>query len=452
MEKTQNKLLRDEIIDSPLFKKLTFEYSKFLESIVLSELVDDIVHWIHNKPIRIPDYSFNYKPQRKRDAAKNHTKEIWDELYADNDRIIIQKANFKYSKKNLTYELLKFFLTNSTNIDALYTTNPSIKSFCYIMEIIERNPVTKNLIDNLRKLQFGSNVIHLLPRTLCNVEYLELENCNLCSDGLRNFINAQNNLKELSVKISKARGDIKKTLDIISSKVSITRLIIDDSPGTCFILKGFENLTELIITYNEQYNISFWKHMAKASLRNLKKLIINYNYTIYYDLIAKFIDNSSCDLEQFIINTKIQEDQSVADLYIGSISRHCPSLKVFQGVINESNLSAFSHLLKCTNLKILHLYPTQKMCQFDGFMKAIMENSSDNLSRLYLETGWKLMKLGSFKNFMNERNSSGLKPISFHCHKNFVNRRSIFLNLCEDYKRKDYLIDYHLYGNLNSYD
>ncbi|CAG8626819.1 5607_t:CDS:1 [Funneliformis caledonium] len=451
-EKTQNKLSVDEIIEFPLFNKLTFEYSKFLQSIVLSELDNDIRLWVHNQPIRIHESSFIFKPQRKRKAAKNHTKAIWDEFHEGDDGGRIQRINYKANKKIITYELLKFFLVNSTNIDTLYASNLSTRSFYYIMEIIEWNPITKNRIDNLRQLQFGSNVIHLLPRTLCNVEYLEIENCNLCSDGLRNFINAQNNLKELNVKFSKARGDINKTSDIISSKESITRLIINDSPGICLILKGFENLTELIITYTEQYTVSFWKHMAKASLRNLKKLIINHNYIIYYDLIAKFIDSSSCDLEQFIINTKIQGDQSVTDLYIKSISRHCPSLKVFQGVISVSNLSEFSQLLKCTNLKILHLYPTQKMCQFDSFMEAMMEVPLDNLSRLYLETGWKLMKIEIFKNFMNKRNSLELKPISFHCHKNFVNRRSIFLNLCEDYKRKDYLLDYHLYGYLNNYD
>src|SRR5688572_12753067 len=48
-EKTQNKLSRDEIIEFPLFNKLTFEYSKFLQSIVLSELDNDIRLWVHNQ-------------------------------------------------------------------------------------------------------------------------------------------------------------------------------------------------------------------------------------------------------------------------------------------------------------------------------------------------------------------------------------------------------------------
>jgi len=98
----------------------------------------------------------------------------------------------------------------------------------------------------------------------------------------------------------------------------------------------------------------YWNYIAKALLRNFKKLVINYNHKICYNLIAKLIDNSFY-LKQIIITTnlKIHYHQDDIGLYIKSISNNCPSLTVFKRVISEYNISEFSQLLEYTNLKIL---------------------------------------------------------------------------------------------------
>src|SRR5439155_784376 len=184
-----------------------------------------------------------------------------------------------------------------------------------------------------------------------------------------------------------------------------------------------------------------------------KKLIINSN-KIYYDIITRFINNSSCDLEQIIITTssRFGDPCNNIGLYINSISNNCPSLTIFKGVISESNVAELSQLLKrCGNLKTLHLYPamqdfTQKICQFDNLLNEMINISSNNLSRLYLEIGWRLTLIEYFKNFVKKRKLLELNPISFYAHKNFAYNSSIFLNICEDYKQKDYLLDYYFYN------
>jgi len=299
-----------------------------------------------------------------------------------------------------------------------------------------------------------STYLSTLSQISRNIEHLEIVNHNLCSEELRNFITVQNNLKELTVETGMIGPIIdpntNNTMVEISRKKSITRLTIKDSPRMFFILKGFESLTKLIIIYNREYSIRNWDHMANASLRNLKKLIINSN-KIYYDVITRFIDNSSCDLEQIIITTssRFGDPCNNIGLYINSISNNCPSLTIFKGVISESNVAELSQLLKgCGNLKTLHLYPViqEKICQFDNLLNEMINISSNNLSRLYLEIGWRLTLIENFENFVKKRKLSGLKPISFHAHQNFAYDSSIFLNICEDYKQKDYLLDYHFYN------
>ncbi|RIA89939.1 hypothetical protein C1645_876403 [Glomus cerebriforme] len=446
-KETQRNLLQDQIIQCSrlsLLKKPIFEYSKFLQSIVLYELEADVKFWIYNQS--------NQTKQRKKKAAKNFTKII----QADNENIRgnDQRQNFKRNKKNLMKELLKFFLVHSPNIDTLYISN---YNFSFIIEITESEPIAKNCIANLRHLQIGSlTYLSKLSQLSRNVDHLEIVNHNLCSEELRNFITVQNNLKELTIEISIIGSiidpDTNNMMVEISKKNSITRLTIKDSPKIFFILKGFGSLTELIIIYNIEHSIRHWEHMANASLKNLKKLFIDSN-TIYYDIITQFIDNSSCDLEQIIITTSSRiEDPCDIGLYINSISNNCPSLTIFKGVISESNVPELSQLLRrCSNLKTLHLYPvmqdfTQKICQFDNLMKEMINISSNNLSRLYLEIGWKLTLVEDFKIFMKKRKLLGLKPISFYAHKNFTYNFSKFLNICEDYKQEDYLLDYHFYN------
>ncbi|CAB4475573.1 hypothetical protein RhiirA1_540251 [Rhizophagus irregularis] len=442
-EESQRKLLQIEIIQHSFLKKPIFEYSKFLQSIVLHELENDIKIWIHHQS--------NQFKQRKRKVIKNFS-------LIDNNNIKgnEQIQNFKRNKKNLMYELLKFFLIHSQKIDTLYVLD---FNFSFIMEIIKREPIAKNCISNLRYLQIGSHMLPIYLSTLSeisnNLDHLEIVNHNLCSEELRNFITVQNNLKELTIEagIIRSINDpiTNNTIIEIFKKKSIIKLTIKDSPSIFIVLKGFDSLTELIIIYNNKYSIKFWEYMANSSLKNLKKLIINSN-KIYYDIITQFINNSSCDLEQFIITTTSKvEDPCDIGLYINSISNNCPSLTIFKGVISESNVLELSQLLKkCINLKILHLYPVmqdveQKMCQFDNLLKEMINISSNNLSRLYLENGWKLTLVDYFKNFMEKRELLRLKPISFHAHKNFAYNSSIFLTICEDYKQKDYLLDYYFY-------
>ena len=59
-------------------------------------------------------------------------------------------------------------------------------------------------------------------------------------------------------------------------------------------------------------------------------------------------------------------------------------------------------------------YIHQQLLNFDNFMKEMLNISSSNLSRLYLEIGWKLTMLESFKDFIKKRNSLGLKSFSFY--------------------------------------
>jgi hypothetical protein len=440
-EETQRKLLKIKIIQRSFFKKPIFEYSNFLQSIVLHELENDIKIWIY--------YQSNQFKQRKKNVIENFS-------LVDNGSEQIQ--NFKRNKKNLMFELLKFFLIHSKKLDTLYGSD---FNFSFIMEIIKGEPIARNCISNLRYLQMGSHMLPIYLSTLSqisnNLDHLEIVNYNLCSEELRNFITVQKNLKELTVETGIIRSfninepNINNIIIEISEKKSITKLTIKDSPSMFIILRGFESLTELIIIYNNKYSLKFWEYMANVSLKNLKKLIINSN-EIYYDIITQFINNSSCDLEQFIITTTSKvEDSCDIGLYINSISNNCPSLTIFKGVISENNVLELSQLLKkCINLKILHFYPVmqnykQKICQFDNILKEMINISSNNLSRLYLENGWKLILVEYFKNFMEKRELLKLKPISIYIHKNFVYNSSIFLNICEDYKQKDFLLDYYFY-------
>ncbi|GBB83498.1 hypothetical protein RclHR1_10200005 [Rhizophagus clarus] len=444
-EETQRKLLQIGTIQhSFLKKKPIFEYSKFLQSIVLHELENDIKNWIYY-------YQSNQFKQRKKKVIKNFS-------LVENDNIKgnEQIQNFKSNKKNLMYELLKFFLIHSQKIDTLYASD---FNFSFIMEIIKRETIAKNCISNLRYLQIGSHILPIYLQTLSQIsiklDHLEIVNHNLCSEELRDFITVQNNLKELTVETCKIRSindpNINNTIIEISKKKSITKLTIKDSPGIFIILKGFENLTELIIIFNNNYSIKFWEYMSNVSLKNLKKLIINSN-KIYYNIITQFINNSSCDLKQFIITTtsKVEDSYDIGS-YINSISNYCSSLTIFKGVISENNILELSQLLKkCINLKILHLYPAirdskQKICQFDNLLKEMINIPLNNLSRLYLENGWRLKLVEYFKIFMEKRELLGLNPIFLYTQENFAYDSSIFLNICEGYKQKDCLLDYYIY-------
>src|SRR5205085_1472021 len=123
------------------------------------------------------------------------------------------------------------FFIHSPKIDTLYASD---FNFSFIIEIIKKEPITRNCIANLRHLQIGahapSTYLSKLSQISRNLDHLEIENHNLCSEELRNFITVQNNLKELTVEIGRIGPiiypDINNIIIEISRKKSITRLNI----------------------------------------------------------------------------------------------------------------------------------------------------------------------------------------------------------------------------------
>ncbi|CAB4398637.1 unnamed protein product [Rhizophagus irregularis] len=407
-----------------LIDTATFEYEKFMKNLNIFELEYRIRKWVSSQPVR---FDFTNTNQRKMKGGKNNRNGILQPDYDRDTRILMS-------------ELLYLFL------------------------IADEEPEARKCLQNLQHLRISthqpiSTCLMKLSDISRNIEYLEIENCNINSFELKRLINVQNNLKNLTVEFVVNQPyqihNVNNVLSELSSKAkSITRIKIKDAADIFIIFNSFVNLIELIINNTDKCDLKKWEHLSKVeSLKKLKKLVINNKKgPIYFNIIAEFIERSSCDLDQIVISTTKPQDPTYIGKLINSISRTCPNLTVFEGLIGNNHINEFSQLLQtCNNLKYLHIYPVKtswenEVYKFDDILQQMIQYLPFNLNKLFLEDGWLISDVNLFKKFLEGRKLLELSLISFHAYRSITYNYQELEDICENYKENDYLLDYHFYS------
>jgi hypothetical protein len=448
-EETKQDLI-NEIIVKPniIMTSTTFEYEKFMKNLNVFELEYRIRKWVSSQPVR---FDFTNTNQRKMRGGKNNT------------RNTILQPDYDRDTRILMSELLYLFLVNSSKIDTLCVSDFD-KNFSFILKIADEEPEARKCLQNLQHLRISthqpiSTCLMKLSEISRNIEYLEIENCNINSFELKRLINVQNNLKDLTVEFVVNQPyqihNVNNVLSELSSKAkSITRIKIKDAADIFIIFNSFVNLIELIINNTDKCDLKKWEHLSKVdSLKKLKKLVINNKKgPIYFNIIAEFIEKSSCDLDQIVISTTKPQDPTHIGTLINSINRNCPNLTIFEGLIGKNNINEFSRLLQnCNNLKYLHIYPVKtswenEVYKFDDILQQMIQYLPFNLNKLFLEDGWLISDINLFKKFLEGRKLLELSLITFHAYRSITHKYQELEDICENYKEKDYLLDYHFYS------
>ncbi|CAG8602927.1 13180_t:CDS:1 [Funneliformis mosseae] len=447
-EETKQGLIHEIIVRPNLMTRIaTFEYEKYMRSLNVFELEFYVRQWVNYQPVRFDFTATRRKIRRNKNISRTATAHQPD---IDRDTRILMS------------ELLYLFLVNSQKIETLYISDFD-KNFSFILKIAEEVPEAKKCLQKLRHLKISTHQpitssLTRLSEISRNVEHLEIENCNVNSFELKRLINVQNSLKELTLEFVVNQPyqihNANNVLSELSSKAKfITRIEIRDAADLFVILNSFENLIELIINNTDKCNLQKWEHLSKVrSLKKLKKLFINNKKgPVYFKIIADLINRSSCNLDMIVILTTKPQDPTHIGTLIESISKNCSNLRVFKGLIGKDHTSEFSLLLqRCNQLKILHIYPVKtswgnEICRFDGLLQQMTKYLSFNLNRLFLENGWLISEIDLFKHFVEGRKLLDLQKISFYAYQSITYRYQELVDICENYRENDYLLDYHFY-------
>ncbi len=216
------------------------------------------------------------------------TNEIVRNILNKDKYIVVQEILKMFMKQTSLRELNHFYPNYISNIP--FTTYPG----------------AIDCLKNLSKLNCGSNMhsefFHQLSQICRNLQSLKINFRRVISDGLKDLISVQQNLKYLSLYIHHYSKDLK---DMISSITKLPNTLIRlELLGVIFtmplsFIAKFTNLQEIGLGFygNECDNFEELLHVIFPQLHTL---IFTYECP-KHENVAKFLENNGRCLENFIL-------------------------------------------------------------------------------------------------------------------------------------------------------
>ncbi|EXX50340.1 uncharacterized protein OCT59_011418 [Rhizophagus irregularis] len=315
-----------------------------------------------------------------------------------------QSVNTKENINLLTQEIFKMFMGVSS-IKKLSYTNDDVKIPNNINFV--NFPGTKYCLRNLSEFTCTSNVnsevFNQLSKICHNIQSLNIKfnkYSDKVSDGLKNLISSQNNLKSLSLTYYESNhwSDIIDSLSKHSN--TLIKLIIKgkDNHWPLSFIKDFKNLQELEISLSyvskEDDGYSDFEHFEDLqyfTFPHLKKLNINLPKKVE-PIVVKFLENNGMNLVEF---------QSKCKSINRAVNDHCPKLKSLHTTFGEkfSGLLLRNILKKCKKLESIEPFRRGSNLSGKELLKIVDENSPKNFHELNLHNYYEELDAEDLKSF-----------------------------------------------------
>ncbi|EXX77921.1 hypothetical protein RhiirA5_411120 [Rhizophagus irregularis] len=289
------------------------------------------------------------------------------------------------SQKYLTKEIIKMFVKKIYSVKKLsyYTNNSNTVNLSFL-----RYPGAKECLTNLSKLSCSTDVksafFYKLSQICYNIQSLNMEFKSVVSNGLKDLICSQNNLKYLSLSQTYGIADwtdiipslSKHSNTLIKLKIYGCEYYTRFRPLLSFVTR-FTNLRELILSFRYKHNFSELDN-------NLKCVIFPYLQILKFphscpddDILIKFLENNGKNLVEFYINS--------SDSLNLAIAKFCPNLKSLYTLFNFDKIETLKIILNdCQQLESIETKYITGLLSEKDLLETLAKYSSKNFYKLKL--------------------------------------------------------------------
>ncbi|GBB96339.1 hypothetical protein RclHR1_02730011 [Rhizophagus clarus] len=324
-------------------------------------------------------------------------------------RIIVDVfKNHKYLAK----EIIKMFMTKIPLKKLSYYTNSNTVNLSFI-----RYPGAKDCLKNLSKFSCNSNVkpafFYKLSQICCNIQSLTIEFKSMVSNGLKDLISSQNNLKCLSLSQTYGVADWTGIIPSLSKHSnSLIKLKIYGNEyyrnkPLSFVAR-FINLQELVLSFRYKYYFDELNNKLQyITFSQLKILKFSYAYPDD-DVLIKFLEINGKNLIEFYINS--------SDSLNLAIAKFCPNLRSLFTLFKSDKLETLKIILNnCQELESIETQYIYDLLSEKELLDTLAKYSPKNFCRLILfnYSDSKLVPKDLEEFFTNWKNRVPSKSFSF---------------------------------------
>ncbi|EXX50341.1 uncharacterized protein OCT59_011419 [Rhizophagus irregularis] len=305
-----------------------------------------------------------------------------------------QSINTKKYINLLTQEILKMFMSVSLLNKLSYTCDVDYSSKIKDLKISDRitfvhSSGARYCLTNLSEFTCTSNinseVFNQLSKICHNIQSLNIrfnKYADTVSNGLKDLISSQNNLKSLSIYYESYHW-----ADIIPSLMKHSDTLIklsikgEENHWPLSFIKVFNNLQELNISLsfiNEDEDFEYFKDLQHFTFPHLRKLNVNLP-TKFEPIVVKFLENNGENLEEFQSRCKCKNSSINR-----AVNDHCPKLKSLHTIFGEnlSGLLLRNIFKKCKKLESIEIFRRGSNLSGKELLKIVAENSPKNFHEL----------------------------------------------------------------------
>ncbi|GBC00283.1 hypothetical protein RclHR1_00380051 [Rhizophagus clarus] len=306
---------------------------------------------------------------------------------------------------NLTQEILKLFMNVSSLKHLSYTSDDdhspvNIKTPTNITFV--HFPGAEHCLTYLSEFACTSNInsgiLNQLSKICHNIQSLNIkfnkyaDNADRVSDGLKNLISSQNNLKSLSLTYY---NETNCWVDIIPSVTmhsdTLTKLSIKsvENHWPISFIKDFKNLRELDISLiylskDDAYSdFGHFEDLQHFIFPYLKRFNINLP-TKVEPIVIKFLENNGENLEEFQCKSKCKNNSTKTVNF--AVNKHCPRLKSLHTTFYErlSGISLKLIFMNCKELESIEILRRGTSLSGKELLEVIAQHSPKNFHELKL--------------------------------------------------------------------
>ncbi|GBC00284.1 hypothetical protein RclHR1_00380052 [Rhizophagus clarus] len=303
----------------------------------------------------------------------------------------------------LTQEILKMFMSVSSLKHLSYTSDHSpvnIKTPTNITFV--HFPGAKHCLTYLSEFictsNINSGILNQLSKICHNIHSLNIkfkkyaDNADRVSNGLKNLIHSQNNLKSLSLTYI---NETNYWADIIHSVTmhsdTLTKLSIKsvENHWPISFIKDFKNLRELDISliylskYDEYADFGHFEDLQHFIFPYLKRFNINLPAKVE-PIVVKFLENNGENLEEFQCKSKCKNNSTKAVNF--AVNKHCPRLKSLHTTFYErlSGISLKLIFKNCKELENIEILRRSISLSGKVLLEVVAQHSPKNFHELKL--------------------------------------------------------------------
>ncbi|GES81137.1 hypothetical protein GLOIN_2v1876960 [Rhizophagus clarus] len=385
---------------------------------------------------------FNYASFCKVLSIRRIDQMIQHALENQQSKQSIISRSLNYCKYLLFQEILKMFMKQIPSLKELrYNSTENIinVTFTYF-------PGAIDCLTNLTVLNCSSDIypelFYQLSQICYNIQSLTIEFESTVSNGLKDLISSQHNLKHLSL-IQTYDGA--NWTDIIPSLIKHSKTLVKlkinggENSGPLSFITDFINLEELVLSFH--YRDSFCELNKLQYIKFPKLQILKFPYGCpRFDILIKFLEISGRNLKEFYIG---DYDNSL-NL---AIAKFCPNLKSLFTIFMDNELETLKLIFnQCQLLESVRIWCGYELLREKDFLETLAKYSPKNFRklRLFNDSDSKLVSKDLEEFFVNWKNRVPQKSLHFTIIKYFEEDDSLEKNdenmkIIEKYEKLDFI-------------